>query len=549
MANQQVLDYIKLQIQRGVGIEEIKNTLIASGWEIADIEEAFSIVSSLNPPSSPQEESLILNSEPSQTIIDQPLKKPKKKAILIAIAIIGLVLIGGIAFGYFYFIQSPERMAKIMIKRLSTIKSLDYSGEIKTEISMQINSQNLLMNPLGGQGGLSGLEQELPQKQEFSFLVNFNGTADAQDLNNPKASFALTTKTLPQEKPSFGMEFRILNKITYIKLTEVPGSEFLDVSFLKNQWIKIDLKEMEKLGLKTETPKELEKTLTREQEDKIVNIIKQAKLFKTSQRLADEKIEGANTFHYKFTIDNEELKRVILEIDKITLEMSLTEQEIKDFNKGFESIGPIEGEIWLGKTDLLPHKFLFSLTIKETEIGNLGGEESTGASLGKFSGKFTATVFLKNFNKPAQVEIPSEVKNIEEIVNQLFGGFFEKNTKMTKDLGITTDIYQIRSLAEALYDNDYDALYVGKLSSDCVYSGGQKDVDMLAKDICEMGGDLKINRSSKLHAEDYCVYSKLNTSFGNSTDYFCLDSTFKMGYTTTDPKKASACPADTLYKR
>ncbi len=41
MANQQLLDYIKQQLEEGIGREEIKNTLIKSGWTHADVDEGF----------------------------------------------------------------------------------------------------------------------------------------------------------------------------------------------------------------------------------------------------------------------------------------------------------------------------------------------------------------------------------------------------------------------------------------------------------------------------------------------------------------------------
>lgn len=50
MANQQLLDYIKQQLQQGVSKEQIKNSLIANGWQEEDINEAFSLASSPTPP-------------------------------------------------------------------------------------------------------------------------------------------------------------------------------------------------------------------------------------------------------------------------------------------------------------------------------------------------------------------------------------------------------------------------------------------------------------------------------------------------------------------
>jgi hypothetical protein len=44
MINQQSLDYIKQQLQQGTNKEQIKNSLIANGWQTQDIEEAFSFI-------------------------------------------------------------------------------------------------------------------------------------------------------------------------------------------------------------------------------------------------------------------------------------------------------------------------------------------------------------------------------------------------------------------------------------------------------------------------------------------------------------------------
>ena len=44
MINQQLLDYIKQQIQQGVSQEQIKNSLIANGWQQQDVEEGFNII-------------------------------------------------------------------------------------------------------------------------------------------------------------------------------------------------------------------------------------------------------------------------------------------------------------------------------------------------------------------------------------------------------------------------------------------------------------------------------------------------------------------------
>jgi competence protein ComGC len=52
MITQQLLDYIREELKRGTSKEQIKNVLIASGWQAQDVEEAFSLISNSSSPSS-----------------------------------------------------------------------------------------------------------------------------------------------------------------------------------------------------------------------------------------------------------------------------------------------------------------------------------------------------------------------------------------------------------------------------------------------------------------------------------------------------------------
>ena len=52
MINQQMLDYIKQQMQQGVSQEQIKNSLMANGWQQQDIEEGFNNIVAQNTPGS-----------------------------------------------------------------------------------------------------------------------------------------------------------------------------------------------------------------------------------------------------------------------------------------------------------------------------------------------------------------------------------------------------------------------------------------------------------------------------------------------------------------
>ena len=50
MVNQQMLDYIKQQMQQGLSREQIKSSLMANGWQAQDIEECFNNINTPNIP-------------------------------------------------------------------------------------------------------------------------------------------------------------------------------------------------------------------------------------------------------------------------------------------------------------------------------------------------------------------------------------------------------------------------------------------------------------------------------------------------------------------
>src|SRR3989344_8476776 len=48
MINQQILDYIKQQLQQGISKEQIKSSLMTNGWQAQDIEEGFNNIDAPN---------------------------------------------------------------------------------------------------------------------------------------------------------------------------------------------------------------------------------------------------------------------------------------------------------------------------------------------------------------------------------------------------------------------------------------------------------------------------------------------------------------------
>lgn len=119
MINQQLLDYIKQQLQQNVSREQIKNSLVTNGWEAADVEEGFSAIVPRAipiPPAQPVSSvsPIIPNTQPvsnfinpvvnQQSFTDQ--KKPKRGLMFVFILLLIIVLSGLGWFGFKYFNNS-----------------------------------------------------------------------------------------------------------------------------------------------------------------------------------------------------------------------------------------------------------------------------------------------------------------------------------------------------------------------------------------------------------------------------------------------------------
>lgn len=427
MVNQKLLDYIKQQLQQGFNREQIKRSLSETGWQEADINEAFTLIDSPNVSIPPE-------GMPSQLLSALPQQPERRinKTLLVVVLIIGVLILGGGAFGYFYYFrETPEKVLEKMSTRLAKVKTLEYQGNLKLEITTP-DSPDLL-----GKGDFTQPTQPPSSKQPSNFSIDFSGKSDISDPNNQKGSFLLNTRTdafkgLTQGEFIFGLEVRTIGQVVYLKLNNLPILGFFDLSFLTNQWFKFDPETLteilkKQLGLEgiEEKIEELKKEqeLSPEQIEKLEEIVAQSKVFKITGTLPSEKIEGVNTRHYKLIVDKEELKKLLVDISTVVQDQISTEEGLVGFEEGLEIIEFIDGEIWIGKKDYLPYKISLTMIIKET-------------SESKTAGKSIATMSFKNYNKPVKIDVPSPVKDIEEIFGKLLGGFFsgEKLLKPYDDL-------------------------------------------------------------------------------------------------------------------
>jgi len=110
-----------------------------------------------------------------------------------------------------------------------------------------------------------------------------------------------------------------------------------------------------------------------------------------------------------------------------------------------------------------------------------------------------------------------------------------------KDSRIIQEMNQVRTLAETIYDGDYNAL---ERLPKPIESIGNENIRILAEDISKQGGEITLRISQD--GTNYIAYTPLNIKVGSEsapqTNYYCLDSSGRTSFTSSDLSIASRCP-------
>jgi hypothetical protein len=378
MVTQELLDYLKSQTQAGVNPDELKNILLAQGWSIEDINLAFQQQSShqTNSPSIP------LPSTPTA------VQKPRRKSLLgLSIFLFFLLFAAGLAYvGYFYYYLAPERVLARTIEKTSTVNSLDYA------IDLSIKSKSSSFNS-SSQNNASGLfANYFPN----SFLTHLEGSYDANEKDKVKSKVSINVKNGVTDIAE--LETRSLDDYFYVKLNSMGELGLNEISKFKGQWISFNLTELQKSYVSQNSKFEL----TKEDQTELLSFLKTNPVLTVTEKTQSEKIAGVDSFHYKYSINKDNLIKLT---DKI---YSLIEADTKEsFNSGdlFKNISFKDGEIWIGKNDYYLRKMNL---IFET------GEPNTSTVA-----EVVFEITLNNFNKIEGITIPENAKSYDQIMKEL----------------------------------------------------------------------------------------------------------------------------------
>jgi hypothetical protein len=335
-----------------------------------------------------------------------------KKLWFVVGGLIGaLLLMGGGAFAYFGYYQSPDRILRTMLANLSKAKTLEYESDIRIEGSTSLPSAPSFDSQ-------SSLRGTATKARTSVYTVRLTGSSDISDPNSTKnhSVISLSTDSSVMGVSDFGVEFISMGKDNYVKAVEIastsPATSML--SSYENRWIKIDVESLAAQFGVSQSQSSKATAPNPDQIERKKETFRNADFFAVTKTLPGEKMNGVDTYHYRFIIDRDKLRALLHEFSKIDSGKEMSESERSELDSRLSSVTTMEGEVWVGKWDRFPYKLLVNLEAKDA----LGQSSNTG--------KATLTFSFKNFNKPVTIEAPADVITIEELLSEL-------QTSSTKD--------------------------------------------------------------------------------------------------------------------
>ncbi|MDD4901758.1 MAG: hypothetical protein PHE24_01345 [Patescibacteria group bacterium] len=429
--------------------------------------------------------SLPTNSQP------QPKARRPKFLLIFLIILVVILLSAGGAFAYVYnykpelmpsFLSSllkPQDVLKRMYLAVTELKSFEFDGSDVSAISYEPTTP-------AANAAATGTEDMFATEVNpfapttpgnFNLNVTYQGALDWHDKHDFKVH-ATTGLELGGDGLDLGF-FKIPPFKLQIDLKKFAQSIYakanlalkgddgilsalpVDSAQFFDKWVRFDLAAAtstdQELSVKEAFDKYKAKfELTDEQIAAIKKLLYNSNIVKVTAKLPDEKINGVDTFHYRYSYDKEALIKFVEAADDVSKGKLLADVNKADWIKQVSEAKFPESEIWIGKKDFLPYQSYFS----STTVSEFAGLKVTVKS--------DSTLKLKNFNQPVTVEKPAASVTLAELLENTLGVARAK----ARDAKRVADIKQIQTALELYYDDNgrypasFDLSGSGSLKSD-----------------------------------------------------------------------------------
>lgn len=331
---------------------------------------------SSTPPSSAQ-----LNTGPVDT------KKPKnnKKLLTILGAVLGLLLLSGLAFAYFtvWGLSPEQKIQKALAKSFSS-ESLAFNAEFNIEDE---NFEQSGFSDIAFDGQVSMVEEKM--KMKFS-----------AKLNNEEISLELLSKSSDK---------LYLKLMGMSLLAENPDTDVLGIATalapLEGKYIMIDNDSLKEAGLTDELLVDPTKELSEEDKKKLGEIIKDSKFFKVTEKLAKKDISGKAATGYVVELDKEGVREFLNKLKDANIEsINLDDEDIDKFMEDLE--GDSEGE----------EKTRMEIWLAGGRIAQVVFADEENSEKNNFKLTFD------KYNEDFDVSEPKDAMTFEEATSLIFGG-------------------------------------------------------------------------------------------------------------------------------
>ncbi|MDQ3099279.1 MAG: hypothetical protein M3Q44_06025 [bacterium] len=392
MVSQDVLNYINQELKKGKSPETVKQAMMASGWQSADLDEGIA----------------------SALAMSYQLAAPKRNTPLILVSIFLMLLLGtGSVLAYFFVYDTPERMLDTMSGNLEKVTSYKFKGDVKIDITTS-DSSTTGTDADSYLNTLQQVQSALGATQVMNIGAQFDGQFDATQTDNKKSllNILFQYKMPPEEDIEVGLETRLVNKFIFFNVKKIPtNEELISYAALENKWIKIDLASTgsilpESSGLFSASESAEMRNL-KANEEKIKAIYLKNRFLVFDKSVPSEVINGIETRHYKYTLDNNRLKTFYVEVVPLIMEEKFSHTDLEYLTKSLDYLTNVRGEIWIGKKDTLPYRFNVSMNY----VDKLSNSHS-GA-------KISTSVELSDYNAPATITEPDGAKTMEEVMTEV----------------------------------------------------------------------------------------------------------------------------------
>lgn len=296
--------------------------------------------------------------------------------------------------------------------------------------------------------------------ENTSFMAKDSSGNDSAEAND-KITIDLGNMTYSGE-----FETRVIGDKSYVKIKSLPsivegvlGNSFMNAWVDMNQEDVADSLSQDGLialpGLDEELKKQNEiREKMKTKMDELEKEFASSGVLLFNNRLADEKIDGVNCYHYQVSFDTKALDKAIdigIDLVKESDDM-VTDEQINEFKdvmtKVKNSIVTNSGDVWIGKKDLYLRKTAFDFKF------NLADAISTDDfKITQEVGLELAFDFkLSEFDQAHSINVPDDAKTIKEIMES--SPAYMSSKIRANDAARLADVKMMQTALELYYNDE-----------------------------------------------------------------------------------------------